>query len=64
MKLVRKQEACKILGVSMSTLNRYLDKGVYTKYQVMKGAIVYIDYLELPTFKRKEYERNNTTKTA
>jgi len=64
MKLVRKQEASKILGVSMSTLTRYLDEGIYEKYQLKKGAIVYIDYLELPTFKRKEYEANNTTKAT
>ena len=62
MKLIRKKEACKILKVSMSTLTRYLDQGVYTKYQVIKKGIVHIDYLELPTFLRKAYENNKVSK--
>jgi len=56
MKLIRIEEAQKIMKLGRTRILEYIDEGVLEKQQMKKGAIVYIEYLSIPPRMRQAYE--------
>ena len=62
MKLIRIEEAQKIMKLGRTRVLEYIDEGILIKQQMKKGAIVYIEYLSIPPRMREAYENNKVPK--